>query len=149
MSVREQFVAVITDGGGLCDVLMHHAKAVFGDNNVRGFLYVESEVYLPRLLDECGYFVLELFRNYPGGLRAEGVALGSNLAQRGKRAIVFSPLCIEGRISSPCYWDTADARSPREALKDLRNGDSASPQEWRGMREVFAKLLPIPPQHRT
>lgn len=149
MSAHEQSVAVITDGEALCDVLMRHAKVVFGDNNVRGFLYTESEIYLPRLLDECGYFVLELFRNYPGGLRAEGVALGSNLAQRGKRALVFSPLSIEGRISSPCYWDIADPRSPREALKDFRNGHSASPQEWQDMREVFTRLLPIPPQHRA
>jgi hypothetical protein len=147
MNPREASVAVITDGESLCDVLMRHAKAVFGEHNVRGFLYSESDVYLPRLMEECDCFVLELFRNYPGGLRAEGVALGSNLAQRGKRVIIFSPLSLEGKISMPCYWDTADFRAPHKALNDLHYGDLASPEEWRLLRGVFEKLLPVPPQH--
>jgi len=149
MSARSPLVTVITDGDALCDVLIRHARAVFGENSVRGFLYSQSEVYLPRLLDECELFILELFRNYPGGLRAEGVALGNNLVQRGKRTLIFSPLSLSGIISSRFYWDTTDSRSPREALKDLLGQDSGSREDWRRIREVFAKHLPIPPQHKS
>lgn len=145
----QRTVAVITDGEALQSVLMRHAEAVFGAGNTRGILYNQSDIHLVRLMQECDLFLLDLFRQYPGGLRAEGVALGFHLARREKRVLIFSPLSLSPNLSLKCYWDIADARSPRQAMEEMLTAAPELEQDWQRIKSVFHGLLKIPPQHKT
>ena len=48
-----------------------------------------------RLLRETDLFVLDLWRTYPTGLRAEGGAVAEELAKQRCRSLIVSPLCLK------------------------------------------------------
>lgn len=99
------------------------------------------------LIAQTDLFVLELFRQYPGGLRAEGVALAEKLARRGKRSLIVSPLFLAQHLRCDCYWDVASKDSL--AARVARVGTSARPlsTEIKILLDFFAPHLAIPPQH--
>lgn len=59
----------------------------------------------PRLLAGTDLFVLELWRTYPTGLRAEGVAVAEELIRQRARPLVVSPLALGNESGVPWYWD--------------------------------------------
>jgi len=59
----------------------------------------------PRLLGGTDLFVLELWRTYPTGLRAEGLAVAEELIRQRARPLVVSPLALGNESGVPWYWD--------------------------------------------
>ncbi len=120
------------------------------DEQVIGTTYRECAIYLPRLIEENSVFVLELLRRCPGGIRAEGVALGESLFARGKTALIVSPLSLSRDIRWACYWDVSDELKLADKLRGLISGEAAvSRSDWDRLQSVFRALLRMPPQHRS
>jgi hypothetical protein len=64
-----------------------------------------SGMLTQRMLRETDLFVLELWRTYPTGLRAEGLAVAQELRRLRSKALVISPLFVAGEVNLPWYWD--------------------------------------------
>ena len=52
----------------------------------------------PRLLRNTDLAILDLWRRYPSGLRAEGIAVAETLARLRLKALVVSPLALAVKI---------------------------------------------------
>lgn len=61
----------------------------------------------PRLLRETDLFVLDLWRSYPTGLRAEGVAVAEQLNRNHAKSLIVSPLSLDAGENILGYWDMA------------------------------------------
>lgn len=61
----------------------------------------------PQLFKETDLFILDLWRSYPTGIRAEGIAAAEQLARQNARFLVVSPLSIGQGEHIPGYWDIA------------------------------------------
>ena len=148
MSMPLHNVVVITDSTELgrwiqriLDLRFAATAAVFS------ITYSESNVLLtPDRIKETSLFVLELFRSYPGGLRAEGLVLADRW-RRHKPCLVVSPLHLAAELRCEGYWDTASedtlaARAERIVrLPERRYGG------FDRMLHCFEPMLKIPPQH--
>ena len=61
----------------------------------------------PRMIRGTDLFILELWRTYPTGLRAEGVAVAEELIRHRARPLVVSPLSFGSDANLSWYWDVA------------------------------------------
>lgn len=59
----------------------------------------------PRLIRDTDIFLLELWRTYPMGLRAEGMSVAEVLIQRRAVPLVISSLAFGPELDLPWYWD--------------------------------------------
>lgn len=104
----------------------------------------------PRLLRETDLFVLDLWRSYPTGIRAEGVAVAEQLSRHHSKSLIVSPLSIsaEGGISG--YWDIAStmplAQSCDLLLKQGRRKHAAVPEI---LRKALFQYLAAPAGHEA
>lgn len=81
----------------------------------------------PRLLGSTDLFVLELWRTYPTGLRAEGLAVAEELIRQRARPLVASPLALGSESGVPWYWDLASEDTLEARCVGLLRG---TPKEW-------------------
>lgn len=91
----------------------------------------------PRLLGSTDLFVLELWRTYPTGLRAEGLAVAEELIRQRVRPLVVSPMALGNESSVLWYWDLASPDSLADRCERLLRGG------WAGFgknMESVAKL---------
>jgi len=143
-------ILVITDREPLGASVQRLLRAKLGKTvAVSAFTYVESLTFLtPERVADTDLFVLELFRHYRGGLRAEGVVLAQRLSGRGKRTLVISPLSLGRQKSCQGYWDVASSDTLADRLQDLTlRGHPAPQSEWDYLRRCFSSFLALPPQH--
>lgn len=139
-------ILILTDDQALADSLLRIVRAVFAEDVVKASTYAKTPGILSARLTDTDVFILGLFRQYPGGLRAEGVTLAGLLIPRGKKVLVVSPLHIPELTINPAYWDTASATKLSGCLSSLAD---SSPQRaaLAAMQRIFDPLLRIPPQH--
>ena len=141
---------VITDKQPLGAAIQRLLHARFGKTvAVSAFTYFESLMFLtPERVEDTDLFVLELFRHYRGGLRAEGVVLAQRLGRRGKRTLVISPLSLGRQKICRGYWDVASSDTLADRLQDFTlRGHPAPPSEWDYLHRCFSSFLALPPQH--
>jgi hypothetical protein len=102
-----------------------------------------------RLFQETDLFVLDLWRTYPTGIRAEGIAVAEQLARQHAKSLVVSPLSIGRGQDAPGYWDMASSTSLIQhcdmLLRDKRRKPQALPEN---LKSVLRHFLEAPSGHR-
>ncbi len=144
-------ILAITDRESLGAAVQRLLRAKLGNAvAVSAFTYFESLTFLtPERVADTDLFVLELFRHYQGGLRAEGMVLAQRLVRRGKRTLVISPLSLGRQKNCRGYWDVASSDTLAERLQELILSGHLTPQsEWDYLRRCFSSFLDLPPQHK-
>lgn len=141
-----QAVLIIADDQALADSLLRIVRTHRPDDLLSTMTYGKLSAELSARLRDRDVFILGLLRQYPGGLRAEGIALSELLLSRGKKVLVISPLHIEQLADNPMYWDTASkaplvSRISHMMDRPLRRDLLAE------LKHVFSRMLAIPPQH--
>lgn len=142
-------IVAITNRTDLAAAIGRAARAAFTDLcEFMAITYAMCPAHLtPRAIEGADLFVIELLRSYPGGLRAEGVALGRRFAAKRKRVLILSPLSLASRLSCQCYWDVAAGESISGRIARLFREPTDAPSELDKLEAVFRPLLAIPPQH--
>lgn len=140
---------VITNAEPLAEVIVRLAQRGL-ESPVRIFSLTYSDCIsqLTRdLIEQTDFFVLELLRQYPGGLRAEGLTLAQRLARRGKRVLIVSPLHLAQKLACRTYWDTAASDKLVDRIQNQLTGPRSGLSELNRLTNYFAPLLVLPPQH--
>jgi hypothetical protein len=142
-------ILAITNRVELAEAIGRATRIAFTDLcEFTGITYSMCPAHLtPRAIEEADLFVIELLRSYPGGLRAEGVALGRRLAAKRKRVLIVSPLSLASRLSCQCYWDVAADESVSGRITRLFLESTEWVSELERLEAMFLSLLAIPPQH--
>jgi hypothetical protein len=109
--------------------------------------YQESKALLTaQRVEETALFVLELFRVYSGGLRAEGLVLADRWRRR-KPTLVVSALYLADELRCEGYWDAAS----NDTLPTRTERIMRFPEEcFQGFDRVlchFGPMMQVPPQH--
>ena len=99
------------------------------------------------LLDRADLILLELFRSYPAGRRAEGVAVGEKLAARGKRCLVISAGGYSGSLESRIYWEPRCADTLPSRIVSLLDSMPDSLVEIQILKHHFEPFLSVPLHH--
>ena len=146
MKLEPKSILILTDHQALADSLLRIVRAVFAEDIVKASTYMKTPGILSTRLTDTDILILGLFRQYPGGLRAEGVALAALLTPRGKKVLVVSPLHIPRLANNPAYWDTASATTLSWRLSHLADCSSQRAALVE-MQRIFDPTLRIPPQH--
>jgi hypothetical protein len=101
-----------------------------------------------RLLQDNDLAVLELWRRYPGGLRAEGLAVAETLARLQLRALVVSPLALALNPPVAGYWDLATEVSLPDRIDALLRSDQLPSQVLpEEIKQPLATFLQAPDGH--
>lgn len=146
MNRTRKSILIITDYQALADSLALVAQSCVPGNAVTTMTYARIPSELAARIPITDAFILGLFRQYPGGLRAEGVALAGILIPRGKRVLVISPLHIPALVDNPAYWDTASKKPLRERIRDIVEAP-AQKTVLAPLQKCLNPLLDIPKQH--
>ncbi len=139
---------IITNNELLGLSLTRVARAAVGqDAPVFSITYAESLALLtPQRIRETDFFILELFRDYPGGRRAEGVVLAKRWMYR-KSFLIVSPLHVSQQIQCPGYWDTEAKDSLVDRIHQIMSTPRYCNEGFDRMKERFMRMLELPPQH--
>lgn len=107
-----------------------------------------SSLLSPRLLQDNDLVVLELWRRYPGGLRAEGLAVAKTMARLQLRALVVSPLALALNPPVAGYWDLATEVSLPDRIDALLRSDQLPSQVLpEEIKQPLAAFLQAPDGH--
>lgn len=110
-------------------------------------------ILIPRVLRETDLFVLELWRTYSTGLRAEGLAVAEELIRQRSLPLVVSPLAFAEALDLAWYWDMAARDSLAARCKRLlRNGfvqDAAASAALLLLKERLRGYLDKPSGHEV
>jgi len=139
---------ILTDGEALGFSLtrvLHVATSP--EARIFSLTYAESPALLtPQRIDEADLLVLDLFREYQGGIRAEGVVLAERWMRR-KPFLIVSALYLSEQLRCPGYWDVA----ARDSLIDRVQAILRFPREcgngFERVKARFHRFLALPPQH--
>jgi hypothetical protein len=148
MSIPFQNILVITNsvelGCSIQRILCVHFAATAA---VFSVTYPESKVLLtPQRVEETSLFVVELFRPYAGGLRAEGLVLADRWRRR-KPSLVVSPLYLAGELHCPGYWDAASEDTLVARVEQIVRFPERCFQGFDGVYRCFKPMLKLPSQH--
>lgn len=124
------------------------ARKCVAPDHALAITYRECEVQLGHLVEETDLFILELFRHYPGGTRAEGVTLAQRLALRGKASLIVSPLYVPA-LQQSGYWDVACGDTLEERIQKFVANPRLALEKLDELAKYFGAFLEIPPQHET
>ncbi len=101
-----------------------------------------------RLFQETDLFVLDLWRSYPTGIRAEGVAVAEQLAKQHAKSLIVSPLSIGSEVDMPGYWDMASSTSMTQRCDALLRDKGRKPQSLSEiLKNVLGPYLAAPSGH--
>jgi hypothetical protein len=142
---------VLTNANPLGNVIFDLAKNGLGaDARIFRMTYSDCVTQLSReLIEETDLFVVELFREYPGGLRAEGVFLAERMVRRGKRALIISAVFLAQQLGCHSYWDVSSTDTLIARIIDRLMATRPQLVEFERLSNVFAAWLEIPSQHET
>lgn len=139
----------LVDTSAVAGALGRLISHVLGDSYQAYFLtYNNAPALLSReLLLNNDLCVLDLFRTYEAGRRAEGIAVAERLITRGIRCLIIAPggswMPASRMIWEPSSCDTLPAR-----IASVLDLDPPSVSELAPLNKRFARYLPIPEQHR-
>lgn len=121
--------------------------AVGRDVPVFSMTYAESLALLtPQRVKETDFSILDLFRDYPGGRRTEGVVLAERWMYR-KPFLVVSPLHVSQQIQCLGYWDTEAKDTLIERIQLILDVPQLCIDGFERMKRGFIRMLELPPQH--
>jgi hypothetical protein len=110
--------------------------------------YENHALFLSReLLEHSSLILLELFRRYPSGIRAEGAVVAEKLAERGARFLIFSFESRGNDIDIPAYWDLACTESLRDRILRCVGRNIDFRAHARSLKREFEPWLPVPAGH--
>ncbi|CAG1023378.1 hypothetical protein MTYM_02408 [Methylococcales bacterium] len=141
-------VMVITNSEPLSISLINAARLASNPElSAYAITYSESLTFLtPRRVEEIDFFILELFRLYPGGQRAEGLVLADRWKYR-KSFLIVAPLYVSHQIRCPGYWDAAAEDSLVERIHHIMSFPERCLQGFEKLQERFSQMRNLPPQH--
>jgi len=141
-------VLVITNRKALGLALTRTAQSVVGKHSpVFSITYAETIALLtPQRIKETDFFILELLRTYPGGQRAEGIALAERWIYR-KPFLIVSPLHLAQKIQCLGYWDAEAKDSPGERIRNILSIPYQCTEGFDRVKSTFSKMMVLPPQH--
>lgn len=139
---------VITDSEALGASLRCVLLAAMGrDAPVFSLTYAESPALLtPQRISETDLLAVELFRDYPGGLRAEGIVLAERWMYR-KPFLIVSPLYISQQLRCLGYWDIEAEDSLVDRVEYILRSPQECTEGFDRVKKRFARFLALPPQH--
>lgn len=142
-------ILAITEEAACGEALGRIVQGLQGGRFVyRRMTYAQCSAMLStELIEDVDLFLLDLFRSFPGGMRAEGVAMADRMSRQGKLSLVLSPLMLSKEIESPVYWDLAHRSELGVHISDLLDHPYSPSEVVRPLRTFFGPLLEIPPQH--
>jgi len=91
-------------------------------------------------------FVLDLWRTYPTGLRAEGLAVAEELAKQRCRCLIVSPLSLKLERGPRGYWDMAPGNSLPQACRQVLAGRVGG-EDFSEIKQLLAGYLEKPEGH--
>jgi hypothetical protein len=143
-----QSLLILTNTPALGLALRHSARHALGDDiSLASMTYQESIALLtPRRIQETDMFILDLFRDYPGGLRAEGVVLAQRWLPR-TPCLIVSPLYLAHELQCPAYWDVAAEDSLIARIRQIRDAPFLCRRNFERLTQRFERYLALPPQH--
>ena len=104
----------------------------------------------PRLFQTTSLIILDLFRTYPTGLRAEGVAVAETLARFQLKALIVSPLALGVNPQVTSYWVLSSGISlpdcVRNLLREERDPELVPPER---IKEPLQDFLRAPEGHSS
>ncbi len=100
------------------------------------------------LYQQVDLFILEMFRSYDSGLRAEAIPVAQVLWKNGKKAVIVSGSAKGEQIDSPIYWDLGSRVSLLEVIKGVVDQMIDVEKELRKLKEVFKEYCFTPSHHR-
>lgn len=142
---------VVTNAESLGQVLLRLMEQEL-DANVRilRLTYSDCINQLTRdLIVQTDFFILELFRQYPGGLRAEGLALAERFARHGKGSLIISPLFLAQQVGCHLYWDASSSEPLMDRILNQMMNSRPDHIELDRLTNIFAQFLELPPQHKS
>nr|VFJ43653.1 MAG: hypothetical protein BECKDK2373B_GA0170837_100616 [Candidatus Kentron sp. DK] len=139
---------ILTDSEALGLSLTRVLRVAMGrDAPVFSLTYAESPALLtPQRIDESDVLVLDLFREYPGGIRAEGVVLAERWMYR-KPFLIVSPLSISQQLRCPGYWDIEAEDSLVHRVQHTLRFPRECTEGFEHVKKRFGRFLALPPQH--
>nr|VFJ45720.1 MAG: hypothetical protein BECKDK2373C_GA0170839_101243 [Candidatus Kentron sp. DK] len=139
---------ILTDSEALGLSLTRVLRATMGrDTSIVSITYAESPALLtPRRIEEANLLVLDLFREYPGGIRAEGVVLAERWMYR-KPFLIVSPLYISQQLRCPGYWDIEAEDSLVDRVQHTLRFPRECTEGFEHVKKRFGRFLALPPQH--
>lgn len=122
-------------------------KTVGQDTPVFPITYDKSPTLLsPLRMKNTDFLILDLFRDYPAGRRAEGIILAERWLFR-KPFLIVSPLHIALTLECPGYWDTQSSDNLDERISHILNTPRSCNEGFDRVKVLFSRLLKLPPQH--
>ncbi|MCC7336423.1 MAG: hypothetical protein IT422_15140 [Pirellulaceae bacterium] len=85
-------------------------------------------IWTPRLFQLTDLFILEMFRQYDTGFRAEGLATAALIAEHGAMPLVVSPFEMTEQVGGPrgFIWDACQSDSLADRVLKLLDGSKTS-----------------------
>ena len=147
-SMASRNVLIITDSVELgLSIQRVLSKGLSTTAAVFSITYPESKVFLtPGRVEETSLFILELFRSYPGGLRAEALVLADRWRKR-KPSLVVSSLYLSRELRCVGYWDVAADDMLVSRVERIMRFPERCFEGFDRLFHFFEPLLSIPPQH--
>ena len=142
-------IVTVTDSEGLAIALDRYLRVTFRDGVLSYYMtYQDKSARLSgTLYQQADLFILEMFRSYDSGLRAEAIPAAQVLWKNGKKAVIVSGSAKGEQIDSPIYWDLGSRVSLLEVIKGVVDQMIDVEKELRKLKEVFKEYC-FTPSHR-
>jgi len=98
-------------------------------------------ILTPKLIRNTDLFVLELWRTYSTGLRAEGLVVWEELRRQHALSLIVSPLAVGSETDTPFYWDLASENDLEERCRRLLGGGFRVPSMGSAEQKKLKSLL--------
>lgn len=143
-------IVTITDSEGLAIALDRYLRCTYSDDIESYYMtYRNKSAQLSgALYKQADVFILEMFRSYDLGLRAEAIPVAENLWDNGKKAVIVCGSAKGEKIRSPIYWDIGSRVSFYELLESINTQVIDWKKELSKLKEIFKEYCFTPSHHR-
>jgi hypothetical protein len=118
--------------------------------NLRHCVFADlGSILTPGLIRGTELFIVELWRVYRTGLRAEGLAVAEELLRQGATPLIVSPLSIGEDAQTLYYWDLSSPDRIGERCANLlqRGGSGKDRQGLKLLRTLLDAYYEAPAGH--
>lgn len=142
-------IVTITDSEGLAIALHRFLRCTYSDDIESYYMtYRNKSARLSLVYKQADLFILEMFRSYDLGLRAEAIPVAENLWNNGKKAVIVCGSAKGENIRSSIYWDLGSRASFCELLKKINTQVIDWKEELSKLKEIFKEYCFSPSHHR-
>ncbi|MCK5230154.1 MAG: hypothetical protein KAR13_07810 [Desulfobulbaceae bacterium] len=143
-------IVTITDSEGLAIALDRYLRCTFNDDIESYYMtYRNKSAQLSgALYKQADLFIIEMFRTYDCGLRAEAIPVVENLWGNGKKAVIVCGSAKGENIRSSIYWDLGSRVSFSDMIKGVVTQEINVEEELGKLKDVFKEYCFTPSHHR-